>query len=44
MQTYNIKWCVYQPNSFEGNQAKKMIDHCTKLKLAARKLPLLDAV
>ena len=43
MRTHNIKWCLYQPNSFEGNQAKKMIDHSSDLKLAARELPQLEA-
>ena len=40
MTDHNIKWCAYQPNSFEGNQAKKMLDHSSDLKLAARELEL----
>ena len=39
----NIKWCPYQPNSFEGNQAKKMVDHSANLYQAAMELNLPEA-
>ena len=43
MIKFNIKWCPYQPNSFEGNQAKKMVDHSTDLYQAAMELDLPEA-
>ena len=40
MIKFNIKWCPYQPNSFKGNQEKKMVDHNANLYQAVRELNL----
>ena len=44
MAENNISWCVYRPQTFEGNQARKFIRLSGKLLERARYLPLLDAI
>ena len=39
MKSNGIKWCEYRPQTFEGNQARKMVKFSHKLEVEARKIP-----
>ena len=44
MNNNNISWCDYQPGTFEGNQARKLLRLSHRLELEARKLPKNTAI
>ena len=39
MKDHNITWCVHQPGTFEGNQARKLLQYSPKLLQLAEQLP-----